>query len=63
MGVHPGTPPARGSGSPRGGPGATLAELRSPRSAPNFTLVPHRSLAVAFPPTVRNGIFFPPKVD
>lgn len=56
----------------RGGPGGTepgscpagslrvrpLGELRSPRGAPDFTLVPHKSRAVAFPPTFRDGIFF-----
>ena len=38
-----------------------LAELRSPHGAPDFTLVPHKSRTVAFPPTF--GIFFRPKVD
>ena len=40
-----------------------LAELCFPCGAPDFTLVPHKSRAVAFPPTFRDGIFFLPKVD
>ena len=38
-----------------------LAELRSPHGALDFTLLPHKSRTVAFPPTF--GIFFRPKVD
>ena len=71
-GVHARTPAARGSGSGEVAPGGTepgscpagssrirpLGELRSPRGAPDFTLVPHKSRAVAFPPTFRDGIFF-----
>ena len=40
-----------------------LAELHSPRCALDFTLVPHKSRAVAFSPTIRDGIFFWPNVD
>ena len=69
--MHARTPPARGSGSGEVAPGALsqaaarlaarlrpLAQLRSPHGALDFTLLPHKSQAVAFPPTFRDGIFF-----
>ena len=63
MGVHAGTPPPEARGAGEVAPGALSqvatrlaarvrpsAELRSPRGAPDFTLLPHKSRAVAFPP-------------